>query len=221
MCALWERGASRFRRFLGRFLRATPPLRLPHLPLRLLCSQEHRNLYMFWIRDWRSDLGASHSLEFYLTDFIKKYFVILLDCWQQWVSIQISVHIWAIRVPRYVILCFVDIFDMPFHVSFRPKALITLRTFNLFMYQLVLFHLMLIDERKTLSTIIAYTWRTLHVDNFIQLRVITRVIFLFSPSNWDWKIASKVCFMGGSEVNPNTLLSSAEPKRLNRSLISF
>ena len=67
MCALWEQRASRFRRFLGRFLRATPPLRLPHLPLRLLCSQEHRHLNMIWLRNWRSDLGAAYSLEFYLT----------------------------------------------------------------------------------------------------------------------------------------------------------
>ena len=41
-------------------------------------------------------------------------------------------------------------------------------------------------------------------------------ISTLSLSRWP-----EIVLQGGSEVNPNTLLSSAEPKRFNRSLISF
>ena len=53
-----------FRRFFRHFLRATQPLRLPHLPLKLLFSQEHNYLNNLRLR---LDLRASHSLEFCLT----------------------------------------------------------------------------------------------------------------------------------------------------------
>ena len=79
-----------------------------------------------------------------LEDNVKWYIVDI-----NWIFIEIFVCVWSVWVPWcfIVISCLVDIFYMPLHISSCSKGFVAVRTWNIFMYLLMLRHLLVVYKR--------------------------------------------------------------------------